>query len=130
MSDALGLLLPPFTGPLVAFDPAEGRSCGDPVCLGGDLHAVHPESRSPPPVERDASLDAATITLSDFEHEAIEATAVDGIWCIAIRGDALHSAPYLAIFDTDGRLRVWSLLPSAPLLIGSSHHWLPRIPSA
>jgi hypothetical protein len=111
----LGLELPPFTGPLIAFDPSEERSPGDPVYLGGNLHAVHPgTSAGPPPTRRDHSLDAATITLTDFDHPPLEAIAVEGIWCLAIVGGLLDSAPYFSISDSDGRRRTWILLPGPP----------------
>jgi hypothetical protein len=125
----LGLELPPFSGPLIAFDPAEDRSPGDPVYLGGDLHAVHPGATAgQPPSGRDRSLDAASITLTDFDHPPLEAIAVEGVWCLAIEGGLLDSAPYFSISDSDGRLRTWILLPRFHAMIGMVHLWLPAVP--
>jgi hypothetical protein len=125
----LGLGMPPFDGPLVAFDPAPAGAPGDPVYLGGDLHAVHPDAperyRGRP---RDESLDEARIALGDDEHEDLEVTAVDGVWCLAIYDDLVDSAPRFNLWDTDGRLRTWLLLPPARLMIGIAHFWLPSVP--
>lgn len=124
----LGLELPPFPGPLVAFDPADERSPGDPVYLGGDLHAVHPETPAgPQPPRQDPSLDVATVSLTDFDHPPLETAAVDGIWCLAIEGGLLDAAPYLSISDSDGRLRTLILLPPAGSMIGLVHLWLPVV---
>jgi hypothetical protein len=126
----LGLELPLFPGPLIAFDPAEERAPGDPIYLGGDLHAIHPGTTAgPPPAPgRDRSLDAATIALTDFEHPTLETTAVEGVWCLALRGGLLETAPYFTISDTEGRLRTWILLPLATSMIGLVHLWLPAVP--
>jgi hypothetical protein len=125
----LGLELPPFDGPLVAFDPAPEGAPGDPVYLGGDLHRVHPAaSQRYPGPRRDDSLDAARITLSDCENEDLETTAVEGIWCLALHGDLVDSAPYFTLWDTAGRMRIWLLLPPARLMIDIAHLWLPSVP--
>jgi hypothetical protein len=125
----LGLELPIFPGPLIAFDPAERRSPGDPIYLGGDLHAAHPGTSAGRRAGRhDRSLDAAEITLADFEHPTLETVAVEGIWCLALRGGLLESAPYLAISDSEGRRRTWILLPPALSMIGLAHLWLPAVP--
>ncbi len=129
LAELLGLELPPFDGPLVAFDPAPEGASGDPVYLGGDLHRIHPDaSERRPGRRRDDSLDGATITIADHEHEDLEATAVLGIWCLALHGDLVDSAPYITIWDTDGRRRAWLLLPPARLMIGLGHFWLPSVP--
>lgn len=124
-----GLRLPPFDGPLVVFDPAPDGAPGEPVYLGGDLHRVHPDAS-----ERyhrrslDESLNEARITLSDDEHEDLEVTAVEGVWCLAIHGDLVESAPCLTLWDTKGRMRSRLLLPPARLMIGTAHLWLPSVP--
>jgi hypothetical protein len=125
----LGLELPPFDGPLVAFDPAPEGAPGNPVYLGGDLHRVHPDaSERYSGRRRDESLDAARITLTDYEHEDLEATAVEGVWCLALHGDLVDSAPYFTLWDTAGRMRTWLLLPPARLMIGIAYLWLPSVP--
>jgi hypothetical protein len=125
----LGVELPPFPGPLVAFDPADRHAPGDPVYLGGDLHAVHPEMPAAPPTAgRDRSLDAATITLTDFEHPALETVAIEGIWCLAIEAELLDSVPYFSISDSEARLRTWILLPPVDMMIGLVHLSLPAVP--
>jgi hypothetical protein len=130
LATALGLEAPPFSGPLLAFDPAEERRPGDQIYLGGDLHAVHPEASAgaPPHGVRDGSLDGAKIILDDEVEEPLEVFAVEGIWCTALSGERLDSAPYFSISDTDGRLRTWLLLPPPRLLIGLAHLWLPAVP--
>jgi hypothetical protein len=40
----------------------------------------------------------------------------------------VDSAPYFSIWDTDGRMRTWLLLPPARLMIGLGHFWLPSVP--
>lgn len=131
LARSLGFELPPFPGPLIAFDPAETRSPEDPVYLGGDLHAVHPRTTAAAdPGPPDATLDAATIALTDLEHEPLETTAVEGLWCIALQGGRLDAAPYLSITDSEGRRRVRILLPRARAMIGMVHLWLPSVPPA
>jgi hypothetical protein len=125
LAASLGLELPVFDGPLTALVLGGGRG---PILLGGDLHAVHPESPDPPPPqEGDASLDAATVILDDQEHPPLKTAAVDGVWCLALPDDLLKSAPYLALWDTEGRLRAWLLLPPAAAMIGIGHFWLPQV---
>jgi hypothetical protein len=124
LAASLGLDLPVFEGPLTAFAlGAEQR----PVLLGGDLHAVHPESVDPLPDQRDGSLDAATVILDDQEHPPLKMAAVDGIWCLTLPDDLLDSAPYFALWDTEGRLRAWLLLPPPRTMIGIGHFWLPQV---
>jgi hypothetical protein len=121
--------LPPFDGPLVAFDPAPGGAVGGPVYLGGDLHRIHPDA-----VEqrlerrRDESLDGARIVLGERGRETFEVTAVDGVWCLAIYGEEVDSAPRLTLWDTEGRMRVRLLLPPARLMVGLAHLWFPAVP--
>jgi hypothetical protein len=89
--------LPPFDGPLVAFVPAPDDAPGGPVYLGGDLHRVHPDAAEQYSGRaRDKSLDEARIVLADQEHEDLEATAIAGVWCMALHGDLVDSAPYFA----------------------------------
>jgi hypothetical protein len=127
--DISGLELPPFDGPLVAFDPAPDGAPGAPVYLGGDLHRVHPDASGQHHGRpRDESLDGAKVGLSDQEHEDLEGTAVAGVWCLALQGDLVDSAPYFTIWDTEGRMRAWLLLPPARLMIGIGHFWLPSVP--
>jgi hypothetical protein len=121
---SLGLDLPVFEGPLSAFVLEGGRG---PILLGGDLHAVHPESANPPAGDRDRSLDAATVIVDDQEHPPLKTAAVEGIWCLALPDDLLDSAPYFTLWDTEGRLRAWLLLPAAAAMIGIGHFWLPQI---
>jgi hypothetical protein len=126
----LGVDLPAFEGPLVAFDPAPRRSPGDPVYLGGDLHAVHPDGHDPGgPPDRDPSLDQAAINLFDGEDLQLEIAAIDGVWCTRLEGSALECAPYLSLTDGRGRRRAWLILPPAPTMIGIAHLWLPRVAS-
>jgi hypothetical protein len=125
LAASLGLELPVFEGPLTAFAVGgEPR----PILLGGDLHAVHPESADPlPPDERDRSLDAATVILDDQEHPPLKIAAVEGIWCLALPDHLLDPAPYFALWDTEGRLRAWLLLPPPRTMIGIGHFWLPEV---
>jgi hypothetical protein len=126
----LGVDLPAFRGPLVAFDPAPERSPADPVYLGGDLHAVHPDARETAAAPgRDASLDLATVTLCDGEGCQLDVLATQGVWCTRLEGAALECAPYLYLTDSRGRLRTWLILPPAPTMIDIAHLWLPRVPS-
>ena len=119
LAPLLDLEMPPFDGPLVAFYPGPEGAPGDPIYLGGDLHRVHPDaSEQDRGRHRDHSLDEATITLTDHEHEELEVTAVTGVWCLALYRDQVDSAPYFTIWDTEGRLRIWLLLPPARLIIG------------
>jgi hypothetical protein len=125
LAASLGLDLPVFEGPLTAF--AVGGE-PEPILLGGDLHAIHPDTADPlPPDERDGSLDAATVILDDQEHPPLKTAAVGGIWCLALPGDLLELAPYLALWDTEGRLRAWLLLPPPRTMIGIGHFWLPQV---
>lgn len=127
----LGVDLPPFWGPLVAFDPARERSPADPVYLGGDLHAVHPVAREPgAPPDRDGSLDLATIALLDGEGWLLDIAATDGVWCTRLEGAALDCAPYFSVTDGQGRLRTWLILPPARTMIGIAHLWLGAVPAA
>jgi hypothetical protein len=118
---------PNFDGPLVAFQPDGRRGPGDPVYLGGDLHAVHPRAAEPSG-PRDPSLERSTIILTDFEHESLRVTSTSGIWCVPIQGGWLATMPYLSLFDADGHLRAWRLLPKARMMIGIAHFWLPSVP--
>jgi hypothetical protein len=125
LAASLGLELPVLEGPLTAF--VLGTEPG-PVFLGGDLHAVHPDTADPLPVDgRDGSLDAATVILDDQEHPPLRTAAVEGVWCLALPDDLLDSAPYLALWDTEGRLRAWLLLPPASAMIGIGHFWLAQV---
>jgi hypothetical protein len=127
----LGADLPPFRGPLVAFDPAPEHDPRDPVYLGGDLQAVHPDAREPRPRPgRDDSLDRATITLLDGEGWLLDIPATEGVWCTRVEGAHLDCAPYLAITDGRGRLRTWLVLPPPRTMIGIAHLWLGAIPKA
>ena len=121
--------LPPFEGPLVAFGAQGRRAPEEPVYLGGDLHAVHPESRAGRAGQAlDRSLDAAEITITNFEHPAVVTSAREGLWCLALTGPILETAPYLGITDGEGRRRTWILLPMPPQMIGMGHYWLPAVP--
>ena len=129
LAGSLGLELPPFEGPLSAFVMGETQSQGDPVYLGGDLHATHPDAVDRSHLdERDHSLDSATVIIDDLEHPAIETVAVEGIWCLALRDDLLDSAPYFTVWDAKGRIRTWLILPPARMMIGLGHFWLPSVP--
>jgi hypothetical protein len=123
----LGLDLPPFAGPIDAFRIGQEPRPDDPIYLGGDLQAIHPDTVDRRPAGRDPSLDAATVTIDDQEHPSMQALAVEGIWCLLLRENLVDSAPYLFIHDTEGRLRAWLLLPPAGLMIGIGHFWLPQI---
>ena len=128
LAKKLGIELPPFDGPLVAFQPDGHRSREDPVFLGGDLHAVHPtvDGRATGS-KRDTSLDSAIVTLADHEHEMLDLAAIEGIWCTPIAGERLATTPYLALTDSEGRIRAWLLLPPPRLMIGIARFWLPSI---
>lgn len=127
----LGLELPLFEGPLDAFVPVGERGPGDPVYLGGDLHAVHPDAADRRPGrEHDHSLDSARISLSDYENEGLEATAIEGIWCMCLEADLVDSGPYFTIIDSEARLRTWLLIPPARLMVGIGHFWLPSVQPA
>jgi hypothetical protein len=133
LAEQLGVALPPFDGPLVAFDPAGERSGQDPVYLGGDLHAIHPDAAGTETrTAHDETLEDASIsfTLADFGGEALEAIATRGIWCVALHDELAASSLYLMLRDSSDRLRAWLLLPPASSMIGRGHHWLPRVPSA
>jgi hypothetical protein len=122
----LGLRLPPFAGPLLAFVAAPDPGPGAPVCLGGDLHA---SPGAPTPAPRDPSLDAATVVLgSCHQGESLELHAVEGIWCARLT-DGLADAPAcLALSDSEGRLRAWRLLPPPRLMVGLRDFWLASVP--
>jgi hypothetical protein len=125
----LGVDLLPFRGPLVAFVPVPERRAGDAVFLGGDLHAVHPDTRGPGARSgRDESLDLATVTLCDGEGRQLDIRATEGVWCTRLEGAALECAPYFRITDALGRLRCWLILPPARMMIGIAQLWLPRVP--
>jgi hypothetical protein len=124
----LGVELPPFKGPLVAFDLDDEAGTERPVFLGGDLHAVHPEADERHRHPHDPTLDSATITLVDLENEPLENQAIEGIWCIRLGEELLDPAPYLSIFDSEGRLRTWLILPPPRLMISLAHFWLPAVP--
>jgi hypothetical protein len=129
LASELGIPLPVFDGPLRAFQVGAEPGVEAPVYLGGDLHAVHPEARARPAAGgRDRSLDSATITIDDHEHETVAATAVEGIWCLTLPEALSHSALYLIVWDTEGRPRVWILLAPARMMIGTAHVWLPQVP--
>jgi len=127
----LGVELPLFDAPLVAFQLDGHRSTEDPVFLGGDLHATHPRAAgsTTTAAERDPSLDFATITLIDHDHPPLDVPATAGVWCTRVEGDRLAPAPYLSINDSDGRILIWLLLPPPRLMVGIAHHWLTRVPS-
>lgn len=124
----LGIELPPFEGPLVAFQLDGGRGAADPVYLGGDLHAVHPRSGGAGGSPRDATLDSSIVTLSDHESEMTDVAAVEGIWCTRIAGERLPAAPYFTLTDSEGRIRACLLLPPPRLMVGIAHFWLPSVP--
>jgi hypothetical protein len=125
----LGVELPPLKGPLVVFDLAAERDPGDPVYLGGDLHANRPDGRrSGGRPYRDESLDLATVTLLDGEGRVLDVPATDGVWCTRLEGRALERAPYFLLTDSEGRLRIWLFLPPPHQMLGIPHSWLPRIP--
>ena len=127
----MGVDLPPFSGPLVAFDPAPARSPGDPVYLGGDLHAAHPETAKPGAAgERDKSLDEAVITLAAGPIWLLDTQAIHGIWCVRLEEEQLKCAPYFSIRDGDGQMRTWLLLPRPQDMLDTAHLWLRRVPPA
>jgi hypothetical protein len=129
LADALGVQLPPFRGPLVAFHLDGYSGDHDPVFLGGDLQATHPEagssSRRP---SHDPALDNAIVTLTDHESDSLEIAAIEGIWCMALSGERLSAAPYFSLTDSDGVIRTWLLLPPPRLMVGIAHLWLPSVP--
>ena len=128
LAKALRIDLPTFRGPLAAFEATPRFSGEKGIYLGGDLHAVH--TRDAPRVlatTRDRSLDTATVVIDDLEHESQWATAVEAIWCVRLEGPMLDAAPYLTLFDTDGRLRHWLTLLPAREMIGIGHLWLPFV---
>jgi hypothetical protein len=127
--DAAALELPPFDAPLVAFDPAPEGAPGGPVYLGGDLHRIHPDAAGQcPGRRRDESLDEARIALDELgQGNLAEVTAVQGVWCLALYGEHVDSAPYFTLWDTEGRMRTRLLLPPARLMIGLAHLWLPAV---
>jgi hypothetical protein len=131
LAEELGLGIPPFEGPLSAFAPPGPRTEDDPIYLGGDLHAVHPEAKvkSLRPGGVDPSLDGAEILITNFEDDAVKTSAVDGIWCVGLSGPVIDTAPYFSITDIDGRCRTWILLPPPRLMIGMGHYWLPAVPA-
>jgi hypothetical protein len=123
----LGIDLPIFRGPLIAFDPGQGRCPGESVCLGGDLHAIHPDTRGPaPPSDRDESLDLATVAVFDGEGWSLDIPANEGVWCICPEEVAPDCTPYFSLTDGRGRLRAWLILPGARTMIGIGPLWLPR----
>lgn len=129
LASELGIELPVFEGPLRAFQVGAEPGAEAPVFLGGDLHAVHPEARGRRAAgDRDRSLDSAVVTIDDHEHDTLEVTAVEGIWCLALPETLSLSALYLIVWDTEGRPRVWTLLAPARMMIGLAHVWLPQVP--
>jgi len=129
LASIASLELPTFDGPLVACDPAPGGAPGGPVYLGGDLHRTHPEAVTDHPKRRrDVSLDEARIVLSERGEESLEVNAVEGVWCLALFGDQVESAHHFALWDTEGRLRIWLFLPAARLMVGLAHLWLRSVP--
>jgi hypothetical protein len=68
-----------------------------PRSIWGDLQAIHPlGSDRTSGAGCDHSLDRATITIDDHEHETLEAAAVEGIWGLALPEHLFCSAPYFA----------------------------------
>lgn len=128
LAEHLGVELPLFDGPLVAFQIDGRRGGDDPVFLGGDLHAVHRRSGAACDSPRDPSLDSAIVTLSDHENEMSDIAAIEGVWCTRISGERLPAAPYLNLTDSEGRIRAWLLLPPPRLMVGIAHFWLPSVP--
>jgi hypothetical protein len=129
----LGVELPLFEGPLVAFQLDGHRGAEDSVFLGGDLHQVHPTAHGPKggpttPADRDRTLDSAIVTLSGHDHEMYDVAAVEGVWCMRIDGERLPAAPYFSLTDSVGRIRAWLLLPPPRLMVGIAHFWLPSVP--
>lgn len=125
----LGVGLPPFEGPLAAFQLEGRRGAEDPVFLGGDLHAVHPSAEGAGGRgDRDASLDGAIVTLVDHEREMLDLAAVEGLWCTRIEGERLLAAPFFSLTDAEGRTRAWLLLPPPRLMVDIAHLWLPSVP--
>jgi len=129
LAASLEVELPPFEGPLVAFGDGGPQHPDAAVYLGGDLHAVHPEARAARGTQPlDPSLGAAQIEITNFEHPAVVTSAREGLWCLALTGPILGTAPYLGITDGEGRRRTWILLPMPPQMIGMGHYWLPAVP--
>jgi hypothetical protein len=121
--------VPAFPGPLVAFDPGLSGSSGGSVCLGGDLHAVHPAGRGDgPPSDRDGSLDLATVILFDDEGWSLDVPATEGIWSTRPGDIAANLSPYFALTDGQRRLRTWLILPPPRTMIDIAHLWLPSVP--
>jgi hypothetical protein len=128
-SSTADLELPPFDGPLVAFDPAPGGAPGGPVYLAGDLHRIHPAAvlqRAQP--RRDECLNEARIVLVEPRGETLEVNAVEGIWCLALFGEHVDAVHYMALWDTEDRMRIWLILPPARAMIGLAHLWLRSVP--
>jgi hypothetical protein len=131
LAKMLGVELPLFNGPLVAFQIDGHRSAEDPVFLGGDLHAVHPDGGGPSRRSGlDGSLDNAIVSLNDHVHQPLDLAAVQGIWCTCISGERLPAAPYFSLTDSEGRIRMWLLLPPPRLMVGIAHLWLPSVPAS
>jgi hypothetical protein len=129
LAGSLGIELPLFEGPLTAFVMGDEQGPGDPIYLGGDLHAVHPEATGRfPDRERDRSLDAATVVIDDQLGAGVETTAAEGIWCLALRAELLDSALYFMLWDTEGRTRAWLVIPPPRQMIGAGDLWLPSVP--
>jgi hypothetical protein len=72
-------------------------------------------------------LDGASISLTNQEHGDLEVRAVEGLWCVAVDGDLVNSATTFTLWDTEGRPRVWLLLPPARKMVGIGHLWLPSV---
>ena len=121
--------LPVFESPLTTFQLGGIPREGDPLYLGGDLNAVHPDAAAHHPRARhDPTLEAATVRLYDQVHPAIETTADHGIWCLPLTEGRADTAPILSILDSTDRLRAWILLPKPRQMIGLGHFWLPAVP--
>jgi hypothetical protein len=119
----LGVELPPFDGPLVAFDPGPAGP-RTPVYLGGDLHAGA-RARA----HRDPTLDAATVVIGSLHQgRSLELRAVEGIWCTRLAAEVADADACLALADSEGRLRAWRLLPPPRLMIGLRDFWLGSVP--
>ena len=124
-----GFELPSFEGPLEAYFAAGStQRSGDPIYLGGDLHAVHPLAvREYPGRGHDATLDAATIGLHDEERAPLEVRANFGIWFVALEAERHDPAPIFSLHDSAGRMRTWLLIPPPVMLVGLGHFWLPSV---
>ncbi|MBA3866147.1 MAG: hypothetical protein H0X42_07360 [Solirubrobacterales bacterium] len=126
---AMGFELPRFDGPLAAFRPGGDRDVDEPIYMGGDLHATHPEAPDQyPDRRRDPTLDNATITFAGPERESLGTTSVEGIWCLALPTELLDSSSCFMLCDGEDRLRIWLLLPPAEAMLGVAHLWLPAVP--